>query len=173
MVFLATYATPAFAVWAFAWFWFELPWYLSPLPAFLAFPAGFLVWVIRLRVARLPALDPHTYRATVVEHTLEVYDQEDGYERTNLHVRVDTPDGGFDSVLADNVADEDLHRFHPSSTWSVRVFADTTARVFLSDAHDDVLRSGYHLDGIRHPGEHTQRPRPKPGSPLARKRFRT
>lgn len=120
----------------------------------------------------LPALDPETRTATVTGHSTEVWDGGDGSTRTNIHVRVDTPDGGFDSVLADLVADPHQDRFAVGSQWSVRTFTDSTARVFLAGAHDDVLRSGYHLDGVRHPAEHRQWFRPKPGSPLRRSRFR-
>ena len=119
----------------------------------------------------LPALDPEPRSATVTGHSTTMWDGE-GTTRTNIHVRVDTPDGGFDSVLADLVADRHLDRFTVGSRWSVRTFTDHRTRVFLAGAHDDVLRAGYHLDGVRHPTEHRQWFRPKPGSPLRRSRWR-
>lgn len=121
---------------------------------------------------RLPALDPVIRTATVTGHSTEVWDHADRGERTNIHVRVDTPDGGFDSILADDVAALSRDRFVVGSQWSVRTFVDITTRVFLAEAHDDVLRSGYHLDGVRHPTEHTQWFRPRPGSPLRHSRWR-
>lgn len=119
----------------------------------------------------LPPLDPEPRTATVTGHSTEMWDGE-GTMRTNIHVHVDTPDGGFDSVLADHVADRHQDRFAVGSRWQVRTFTAVTARVFLAEAHDDVLRAGYHLDGVRHPTEHHQWFRPKPGSPLRRSRFR-
>lgn len=121
---------------------------------------------------RLPALDDDSRTATVTGHSTETWDYDDGSERTNIHVRVETTDGAFDSVLADLVSAQDVARFAIGSRWSVRSFTGNTARVVLSDAHDDVRRIGYHLDGVRYPSEHRQWLRPKPGSPFARHRFR-
>ncbi|MFI7672062.1 hypothetical protein [Actinophytocola sp. NPDC049390] len=157
----------ALVLWVIAAIRFDLPWYLPLLMIF----AGLVGWMPYLAFGPLPALDPHPRQATVTGHTTEVVDELDS-RRPVIHVRVDTPGGGFDSVLADHIADDDRDRFVRGSTWSVRVFADTTARVFLSDAHDDVLRSGYDLDGVRMATESVHfSGAPKPGSPLTRHRI--
>lgn len=172
MVWPAKYGALVLALWFLAWLWFELPWYLGPLPVIIAGTASALVWARSLAHRTLPALDPHTRAATVTGHSTDTWDYDNRSERTNIHVRVETPDGAFDSVLADLVAAPDVERFAAGSRWSVRTFTGNTARVFLGDAHDDVRRFGYHLDGVRYPSEHRQWFRPKPGSPFARHRFR-
>jgi len=143
---------PAYVLWIVAWFWFGLPWFLSPMMAL----AGLVGWFLHVSFRRPPTLDPHPREATVTGHTTEVIG-EFGSRRPVIHMRVETPDGTFDSVLADRIADVDRNRFARGSRWTVRTFAGSTARVMLSDTHD-VRRTGYDLDGVRMAEEHRSAP---------------
>ncbi|OLF05672.1 hypothetical protein BLA60_34715 [Actinophytocola xinjiangensis] len=154
---------PAYLLWIVATFRFDLPWYVSPLLVVPVAVAGLGGWLAYLWFGPLPALDPVARQATVTGHTTEVIDE---YDRRCpvVHLRVDAPDGPFDSVLADEIADEHRDRFVRGSRWWVRTFTSRPERVFLAGAHDDVLRIGYHLDGVRLAEERVHWRRPRGGS---------
>lgn len=161
---------PVYALWIVAAIWLSAPWYLSPFVT-LAALAGVVLWWLYTTFGPLPALDPRPSEATVIGHSTEIVDEYDR-RRPLIHVRVDAPGGTFTSVLADHIADVDRDRFVQGSRWSVRTFVGRQTRVLLGAAHEDVLRIGYHLDGVRYAAECTEWRRPRPGSPLLRRRFR-
>lgn len=90
-------------------------------------------------------------------------------------VRVDVDGVATDTMIADIVAAEDLGRFAVGSVWNVYAFEDPAAlnndpdpdwtRVILTEAHDDVIRTGYDL------GYYTMHNEARPGSDLLLRRF--
>lgn len=71
--------------------------------------------------------------------------------------------------LADLIHDVDVHRFRNGTTWQVYGFEKPRAearRCLLTEAHDDVPRSGYNLDGVRVRGAERQVWRARRGSPF-------
>jgi len=90
-------------------------------------------------------------------------------------VRVDVEGITTNAMIADIVTAESLDRFAVGSVWNVYVFEDPVAlnddpepdwtRVILTEAHDDVIRTGYDL------GFYTMHQGPGPGSDLLLRRF--
>jgi len=113
----------------------------------------------------LPALDRTPRSARVTLNT------EDAEGRQDIIVRYEGVDGErHDAELADLIDASCLHRFAPGATWQVYAFRDpklADSVVFLTEAHDDVWRDGYKLDGVRLGGEGGP-VRPGPGSPFLR-----
>ncbi|MFB7915497.1 hypothetical protein [Streptomyces sp. NPDC056061] len=62
---------------------------------------------------------------------------------------VDTGAEEFPSVLAGCVHDDERARFAVGSRWQVYEFTRNRQRVALTETHDDVLREGYNLHGLR------------------------
>ncbi|MER0241165.1 hypothetical protein AAHZ94_03835 [Streptomyces sp. HSW2009] len=67
---------------------------------------------------------------------------------------VDGPSGPasarrFTTVIADRVHPDHLPRFAVGSRWQVLQFRHSTRRVVLAADHEDVLRTGYDLGGVR------------------------
>ena len=104
---------------------------------------------------RLPRLDPQTHQATVAglhivteSHDGSADDRRPSYCLVEL--RIDPVPGDGESVLlADVVAEQDLDRFAPGTTWRVRLFEKPCARALLAVEHDDVVRIGYDLRRLR------------------------
>lgn len=113
----------------------------------------------------LPALDRTPRSARVTLNT------EDSEGRQGITVRYRGADGEkHDAELADLIADSWLGEFTPGTTWQVYAFRDprlANSVVFLTEAHDDVWRDGYKLDGVRLGGE-SGPVTPGPGSPFLR-----
>ncbi|MFD5225585.1 hypothetical protein ACFWHT_08195 [Microbacterium sp. NPDC058342] len=121
---------------------------------------------LRLQTSRpLPALDRTPRSARVILAS------EDSEGAQTIAVRYRGVDGKkHDADLADLIDDSWLDRFAPDSTWQVYAFRNpqlANAVVFLTEAHDDVWRDGYKLDGVRLGGEGGP-VRPGPGSPFLR-----
>jgi len=99
----------------------------------------------------LPALDRVRRTARVILHA------EDADAGRTVLVEYLGADGvGHDAQLADIVHESSMQRFVPGSTWQVRAFRDPDLAdtvVFLAEAHDDVWRDGWRLDGVRIGGE--------------------
>lgn len=123
--------------------------------------------VIDLRKATrgpLPAIDrtPRTARV--------ILNADDGEGHTLL-LRYRGVDGRkHHAQLADLPAEDWIDRFAPGSTWQVYAFQDpglADSVVFLTEAHEDVWRAGYVLDGVRIGGEGGPLT-PGPGSPFLR-----
>ncbi|MFT2017034.1 hypothetical protein ACMA1D_14470 [Streptomyces sp. 796.1] len=55
----------------------------------------------------------------------------------------------FTTVIADRVHPDHLPRFAVGSRWQVLQFRHSTRRVVLAADHEDVLRTGYDLGGVR------------------------
>ncbi|WP_069814595.1 hypothetical protein [Streptomyces sp. TP-A0874] len=138
----------------------------------------FAVPVILTRGYRktLPALDRTPRRATVTGrrgyNTDPDPESEIGpYEL--LTVTLDINGTAVESTIADIVAPDSLDRFTVGSIWTVYAFEDPAAlnkdadrtRVILTEAHDDVIRSGYDL------GFYSLHDGPGPGSDLLLRRF--
>jgi len=119
---------------------------------------------LRMQTSRpLPPLDRTPRPARVMFNV----DDADGGQ--SLTVRYAGADGReHDAELADLIDDSWRDRFAPGSTWQVYAFreprlADTV--VFLTEAHEEVWRDGYKLDGVRLGGEGGP-VKPGPGSPF-------
>ncbi|GAB3616396.1 hypothetical protein GCM10027416_09530 [Okibacterium endophyticum] len=112
----------------------------------------------------LPALDrtPRTARV--------ILSADDGEGHTIL-LKYRGVDGCKHSAqLADHPDENWIDRFAPGSTWQVYAFRDpdlADSVVFLTEAHNDVWRAGYVLDGVRIGGEGGPL-EPAPGSPFLR-----
>lgn len=127
---------------------------------------GLVMWGLKLQTSGpLPALDKTPRTATITM----VADDADGGE--TVAVRYRGADGErHDAELADLIDDSWLDRFSPGSTWQIYAFRDARladAVVFLTEAHDDVWRDGYRLNGVRMGGEGGPLT-PGPGSPFLR-----
>lgn len=129
-----------------------------------------LVIPASVRMARatrgpLPALDRTPRTARVILHA----DDADGGQTILVEYR-DTGGEGHDAQLAELIHESWEDRFAPGSRWQVYAFRDpefSDTVVFLAEAHEDVWRDGYKLDGVRIGGE-TGPLRPGPGSPFLR-----
>ncbi|MET7638147.1 hypothetical protein [Streptomyces sp. NPDC005438] len=88
---------------------------------------------------------PEKQLVTVVGHTRSAL------EHQAELVRVEWEVGGerLTSTLADLVHEDHLPRFRVGTQWWVHPFPDSQARVVLAADHDDVLRDGYDLSGVR------------------------
>lgn len=123
------------------------------------------VRMFRMTRGPLPSLDRTTRTARVVLHA----DDADG-GRTILVAYRDAAGDRRTAQLADIVHESSDARFSPGSHWEVYAFRDlelADSVVFLTEAHDDVWRDGYRLDGVRIGGE-TGPLKPGPGSPFLR-----
>lgn len=115
--------------------------------------------------APLPALDRMPLTARVVLLT----DNADDGQCILVEYR-DARGEGHDAQLADLIDDSWEDRFAPGTTWQVYAFRDPALAdsvVFLTEAHEDVWRDGYKLDGVRLGGEGGP-VTPGPGSPFLR-----
>ncbi|MET9915472.1 hypothetical protein ABZZ04_00060 [Streptomyces sp. NPDC006435] len=111
-------------------------------------PLGSLVAVMIFLLAfrRLPPVHPGERTATVTGTTV-VPTTENGDEL--VAVEVDTGIERFTSLIADRVHEDHLARFATGTRWQVLEFVGDRSRVVLASAHDDVLRTGYDLGGLR------------------------
>lgn len=121
---------------------------------------------MRMQTGRpLPALDRTPRSARVILNA------EDSEGAQTIAVRYRGVDGKkHDADLADLIDDSWLGEFTPGTTWQVYAFRDPQLAgtiVFLAEAHDDVWRDGYKLDGVRLGGEGGPIT-PGPGSPFLR-----
>lgn len=110
----------------------------------------------------LPALDRTARTATVVLNA------SDGEGRTLLLHYIGANGDAHDAQLADYIDDSWEESFAPGSEWQVYAFRDPDLAdtvVFLTEAHDEVCRCGYVLDGVRIGGESGPVKR-GPGSPF-------
>lgn len=115
----------------------------------------------------LPAIDRTPRVATVSAN--EGTDSVTGWP--GLYVTYQGRDGKqYEVHLADDVDESWLDRFPVGSTWQVYAFRDTALAdtvVFLTEAHDEVLRSGIYLWlGVRGEVHTGQFRKPRPGSPF-------
>ncbi|MDO3333396.1 Uncharacterised protein [Mycobacteroides abscessus subsp. bolletii] len=115
----------------------------------------------------LPAIDRTPRVATVSAN--EGTDSVTGWP--GLYVTYQGRDGKqYEVHLADDVDESWLDRFPIGSTWQVYAFRDTALAdtvVFLTEAHDEVLRSGIYLWlGVRGEVHTGQFRKPRPGSPF-------
>ncbi|MFI6346409.1 hypothetical protein [Streptomyces sp. NPDC050560] len=122
---------------------------------------------VRLQLRRpLPALDRTPRSARVLFNT----DDAEGEQDITLRYRgIDGKD--HDPALADLIDDSWRDRFAPGTTWQVYAFGDPKLAdtvVFLTEAHDDIWRKGYKLNGVRLGGESGPVTPPGPGSPFFR-----
>lgn len=110
----------------------------------------------------LPALDRTARTATVVLNA------NDGESRTLLLRYIGANGLACNAQLADYIDDSWEDTFAPGSEWQVYAFRDPDLAdtvVFLTEAHDEVCRCGYVLDGVRIGGESGPVKR-GPGSPF-------
>ncbi|WP_067431772.1 hypothetical protein [Nocardioides jensenii] len=110
----------------------------------------------------LPALDRTPRTARVVLNA----DDDEGH---TLLLRYRGVDGHkHHAQLADCPDETWIDRFAPGTTWEVYAFLDPNLAdsvVFLTEAHEEVRRAGYVLDGVRIGGEGGPL-EPAPGSPF-------
>jgi len=98
----------------------------------------------------LPALDRTARTATVMLNA------HDGESRTLLLQYTGADGEAHNAQLADYIDESWDDTFVPGSEWQVYAFRDPDFAgtvVFLTEAHDEVWRSGYVLDGVRIGGE--------------------
>lgn len=114
--------------------------------------ASTLVTWIALRRATskpLPALARMPRTATVTH-----LDDSDGTEIPVIWVEYrDTARNLCTAGLADLIDEPWLDQFSPGNHCQVYAFRNPSTRVFLTEAHEDVVRRGYNLDGVRLGGE--------------------
>ncbi|WP_157435692.1 hypothetical protein [Gordonia malaquae] len=124
------------------------PWWAQVLSILAVGAAGVLAWMeIVGNLRPFPAIYDRPRSATVTG--VETVGDGDGGSIELFAVRVEEGGVPFDSVLADYINPDQLHRFSTGTRWQVYEFADSSDRVILTEAHDDVLRDGYDLSGVR------------------------
>lgn len=125
--------------------------------------AWVIIGVYRRTRGPLPALDRTSRSARVIVNGEDV----DGDQI--LRVEYEGADGApHEAQLADVVHDSWVQRFAPGTQWQVYAFRDAPFAdtvVFLTEAHDDVWRDGFRLDGVRLGGE-SGPVKPGPRSPF-------
>ncbi|MFE7615056.1 hypothetical protein [Streptomyces sp. NPDC057496] len=138
----------AFGAAPFAWLVMDVGRVWVILLAAVWAPLGGLVAVMIFLLAfrRLPPVHPGERTATVTGTTV-VLTTENGDEL--VAVEVDTGIERFTSLIADRVHEDHLARFAAGTRWQVLEFVGDRSRVVLASAHDDVLRTGYDLGGLR------------------------
>lgn len=123
-----------------------------------------LVYLLRATRGPLPALDRTPRTATVI------LSADDGEGHTLLLQYTGADGEPHNAQLADYPDEIWFDEFVPGSIWQVFTFRDpdlTDSVVFLTEAHDEVWRAGYVLDGVRIGGESGPL-KPGPGSPFLR-----
>lgn len=124
-----------------------------------------IVCMFRATRGPLPALNRTPRTARVILRADDV----DGGQTILVEYR-DADGEGHDAQLADVIDESWEDSFAPGTRWQVYAFRDpelADSVVFLTEAHDDVWRSGYKLDGVRIGGEGGP-VKPGPGSPFLR-----
>lgn len=132
---------------------------------FALFWALCMVWILWSTSQPLPPLDRVARTATV----LYLFDENDS--DAVMVSYVDAHGQTRQAGLADLIHESWLDRFTPGSTWQVYAFRDPQPRVLLTEAHEDVVRCGYTLSGIRLGGE-SGPVRIGPGSPFLHGRWK-
>lgn len=158
---------------AAVWLLRDLAWGTWLIGLMAVFMTVYTVSMWRHGFRPLPALDPVPRLARVIAIDKRIAAED---EPELIRVRVADHTGGkhWNSALADLIPPREHHRFAVGSQWNVYVFQRSRARVLLTEDHEDVLRTGYDLSGVRMGVEqHPDHSGPKPGSPLLRRRFAT
>lgn len=172
MLLLGQLAAPYLAVWWVIFALGEPPGWLNPAAPPLV---GLLIaagrWGWR-HVRRQTAVDPLPRRANVSGHHAEFTDFEMSIPR-RIVVDAAGPQGTYRSILADDIADADRHRFTCDTTIWVFAFRDGDHRVFLTESYEDVRQNGYDLGEPVGWADSRQRRASRFGSPILRRpRFR-
>ncbi|CPW40509.1 Uncharacterised protein [Mycobacteroides abscessus subsp. bolletii] len=128
-------------------------------------------WFQAMSSTPLPALD-HTPRVARVREIRE-WDQPDTTaeaQTKKVIVDYDGADGKTHTAwLGDLINEASIDRFTPESSWHVYAFADpdlADTMVLLTEAHDDVRRSGYLITGLHGNTEFSSLQQPAAGSPF-------
>lgn len=128
-------------------------------------------WLQAMSSTPLPALD-HTPRVARVREIRE-WDQPDTTaeaQTKKVIVDYDGADGKTHTAwLGDLINEASIDRFTPESSWHVYAFADpelADTMVLLTEAHDDVRRSGYLITGLHGNTEFSSLQQPAAGSPF-------
>lgn len=128
-------------------------------------------WLQAMSSTPLPALD-HTPRVARVREIRE-WDQPDTTaeaQTKKVIVDYDGADGKTHTAwLGDLISEASIDRFTPESSWHVYAFADpdlADTMVLLTEAHDDVRRSGYLITGLHGNTEFSSLQQPAAGSPF-------
>lgn len=128
-------------------------------------------WFQAMSSTPLPALD-HTPRVARVREIRE-WDQPDTTAEAQTKkgiVDYDGADGKTHTAwLGDLINEASIDRFTPESSWHVYAFADpdlADTMVLLTEAHDDVRRSGYLITGLHGNTEFSSLQQPAAGSPF-------
>ncbi|SHY73177.1 Uncharacterised protein [Mycobacteroides abscessus subsp. bolletii] len=128
-------------------------------------------WLQAMSSTPLPALD-HTPRVARVRGIRE-WDQPDTTaeaQTKKVIVDYDGADGKTHTAwLGDLINEASIDRFTPESSWHVYAFADpelADTMVLLTEAHDDVRRSGYLITGLHGNTEFSSLQQPAAGSPF-------
>lgn len=113
----------------------------------------------------LPLIDrSRSYQATVIG----AYDTSASETaEPNVQVRYTGADGEDRRAwLADVIHESWLDRFAPGSVWQIYPYSPETTRVVLTEAHDDVWRRGWNVDGVYGLGGNSGPVDIGPGSPF-------
>jgi len=142
-----------------------LGWAVAAVGVLFAVGMPLLIWrAMRKRDRPIPLIDrSRAYPATVVG----TYDTSDS-ETAEANVKVEYVDAEGatrQTYLADVIDDSWLDRFRPGSVWKIYPYSPESTRVVLTEAHDEVWRCGWNLDGVYMGGQSGPVDR-GPGSPF-------
>ena len=141
------------------------PWAVVLLSVLFVAGMPLIIWrAVRTQDRPRPMIDrSHAYAAKVIA----TYDTS-WSESAEANVKVEYVDAEGvtqQTHLADVIDRSWLDRFTPGSTWQIYPYYPATTRVVLTEAHDDVWRCGYNLDGV-HIGGQSGPVDVGPGSPF-------
>ncbi|SLB79630.1 Uncharacterised protein [Mycobacteroides abscessus subsp. abscessus] len=127
-------------------------------------------WLQAMSSTPLPALD-HTpgWRACARSANGTNLTPQRKQKRRRSSSTTTEPTGRHTAWLGDLINEASIDQFTPESSWHVYAFADpelADTMVLLTEAHDDVRRSGYLITGLHGNTEFTSLQQPAAGSPF-------
>ncbi|MEX3756628.1 Uncharacterised protein [Mycobacteroides abscessus subsp. massiliense] len=129
-------------------------------------------WLETMSSTPLPALD-HTPRVARVREVVCQWEHPDTTEEEETRRIIVEYLGGDGRThvahLGDLIHESSIDQFTPESSWHVYAFADpelADTMVLLTEAHDDMWRSGYLITGLHGNTEFSSLQQPAAGSPF-------
>lgn len=130
-----------------------IPWAVVAVSTLFVIGMPLLIWcAIRNQDRPIPLIDrSRAYPATVIG----AYDTSLA-ESAEVNVKVEYVDAMGETrrvFLADVIDDSWIDSFAPGSIWQIYPYVPAGPRVVLTEAHDDVGRCGWNLDGVYSGGQ--------------------
>lgn len=129
-------------------------------------------WFLFLGATPLPALHRRPFDAVVIGFSpLDTDGEFTADDPALVDVRFERDGRAVEATTVDIIPPGERGRFADGTRWSVYAFEEDNGRVILTEAHDDVARGGFNLDGIRIATESHPTNASAPGSPVLDRDF--